>query len=118
MIYKNYLKGLLIFLGIIIGISLINTILYYNNIFSYKIIQLVEMFTLIIATAVTGLYIGLKSKNKGYINGIILGIIIILISLITSFILKEKITIISIITYALLIVLTTGTSILGINRKK
>ena len=118
MTYKNCLKGLIIFLGIIIGISLINTILYYNDLLNSKTIEIIETITLILATIITSFYIGLKSKNKGYINGLITGIVIVVVSLILSLLLKEKITIIKVISYVLIILLSTTSSILGINRKK
>lgn len=118
MSYKIYLKGLLIFLGIIVGLSFINTIFYYKDFFTNNIINISEIISLIIATLATGLYIGLNSKNKGYINGLILGLIITILSVFLNVILKQKITIVIIATYLLLIILAVGSSILGINHKK
>ncbi len=118
MTYKNILKSFIIFLSTIIIFNTINTILYYNNILNSNTVQILEILSLAATTIITSFYIGLKSKNKGYINGIIAGSTISIISIVTGLILKEKITILSIITYILIILLATFSSILGINKKK
>lgn len=118
MTYKNYLKSLGFFLIIIMGISLLNTILYYNDIIGGKISSLIELLTLFVATFTSGFYLGFKSSNKGYINGLILGGIIIGISLLLTLIFKEKLTLVSLFTYILVLAFATFSSILGINRKK
>ena len=118
MTYKNYFKAIALFGGIVIGFSLINAICYYNNLFSIKIVDTIKIITMIVATLISGLYIGLKSKNKGYINGLILGLIIAIISLVVSLLARQKLTLISFISYLLLIIVSICSSIIGINRKK
>lgn len=116
--YKNFLKGILLFISITVILSLINTTLYYNNILGTKIVQVLEIVTLLISTFISGFYIGIKSQNKAYINGIILGLIFILISLSITLFTKQELNLLSIITYLLLITVATTSSIIGINNKK
>ena len=118
MTYKKYLIATLLFTGIIVILSLITTILYHNDIINSKIVKVVELITLFISSVVSGLYIGLKSINKGYINGLILGGIITAILLLLNVIITRNITIISILIYLIMIVIITSSSILGINKRK
>lgn len=118
MTYKNCLKGLLTFIITITLSTLILTILYDNNILNLKTIKILEVITLIISSIISGLYMGLTSKNKGYISGLTLSIVVILLLLILTFIINKKINLINFIIYILIIITTTISSILGINNKK
>ena len=118
MTYKNCIKGLLLFLGTLLILSLLNTILYHYDIINSNMIKILEITTLILSTIISGFYIGIKSKNKGYINGLTLGGIITVILIILKIIINKKITLISILIYLILLLLTISSSILGINKKK
>jgi len=118
MTYKNYLKAISIYFIIILLTSLINTSLYYFDITNGNITKIIELITLIIAATISGIYIGIKSQNKGYISGLILGSIITMISFIFKIIITRKISLAFFIIYLLLITIITGSSIFGINKKK
>jgi putative membrane protein (TIGR04086 family) len=94
------------------------TFLYHKNIINTKIVTILEITSLIISTITTGLYLGLKSKNKGYINGLSLSGIIIGILLILNILISKKITLINIIIYSLILIITTTSSIIGINKRR
>ena len=118
MTYKNYIKSLLIFLGIIISSSLIITFLYHKNIINTKLVTTLTIISLLTSTTITGFFLGIKSKNKGYINGLILSGMIIAILLILKIVISKKITLINILIYLLIIVITTTSSIIGINKRR
>lgn len=118
MTYKNYIKAFLIFIGIIIFSTLTITLLYNKDIININIVRILEIITLALSSILSGFYIGLKSKNKGYINGLILGGIIIITLLILSLIISKKISLINIIAYLLILIVITMSSILGINKRK
>ena len=118
MTYKNYIKSLLIFLGIILSSSLIITLLYHKNIINTNLVTTLNIISLLISTTITGFYLGIKSKNKGYINGLTLSGIIIGILLILKIIISKKITFINIVIYLFIIIITTTSSIIGINKRR
>lgn len=118
MTYKNYIKSLLIFTGIIIISTLLITVFYHKNMINNNTISILKKLILPISTIITGFYIGLKSKNKAYINGLTLGMIIISIIIIIRLIIVKEIKLINIITYILILLIITISSILGINKKR
>ena len=71
----------------------------------------------IISFFVGGLYIGMKSDNKGYLNGLKLSIIIIFITLLLSIIFNNlKIT--RIIYFFIVAICITFGSMIGISKKE
>ena len=113
---KNYLKGLLFFfIPLLILLLIINTF-YYFDILSNNIMKYLKIVIILFSTFLSGFYIGFKSNNKGYINGLKCSLIIIGIFLLSSLLIKEfKFT--SIIYYLIIIIVITLGSMLGINIK-
>ena len=85
----NYLKKigitLIIILSIILALTLIITILYYFNLIGDKTLCIFEIIIPILSLFYGGLHIGKKSKKKGYMEGLKLGIIISLFLIIFNF---------------------------------
>jgi putative membrane protein (TIGR04086 family) len=92
--------------------------LYYFNITNQLFTNIIKVISILLSSFTTGFYIGKKSKNNGYINGLIQGTIIILILLILNIIFSRNVTLIFFIIYILIIITTTIGSIIGINKKK
>lgn len=113
----NYLNGLLYFFIPFTILLLIGTIFYYFDIFSTNIFKYFKIISLIISCLVSGLFIGKKSISKGYLNGIIFSLIIILIFLISSLFL-DGIKWYQFIYYLIIMITTTIGSMIGINRKR
>ena len=118
MTYKNYIKAILIFIIIVITTAFTTTILYNQSIINFIVVKILEIIGLLIASISSGFYIGINSKNKGYINGIILGGLITLILFLLSLLITKKIVLINIIAYTIMIIVITISSILGINKRK
>jgi len=118
MTYKNYVKALLIFIGIIMITTLTTTILYNQNIINFTVVKILEIIGLLFSSISSGFYIGLKSKNKGYINGLILGGIISFLLLLFSLLISRKIILTNLVAYVIMIIIITISSILGINKRK
>lgn len=113
MFYK-YIKSLIIFLSSIVIIPMFLTIFNLFNLSTSRII-------VIILGAILMLFIGFitgkNSNSKGYLNGLLISVISILILVIISLILKVKLNINSLIYYIVLVVSTTLGSMIGINKK-
>lgn len=112
---KTGIALLIIFLLIIIFSFFINT-LYYFDILSNNIVRYLKMIYLISSFFIGGIYMGLNSPNKGYLYGLRLSLIYIIISIILS-IIFNKITLSKIIYYIILTSCITFGSMIGINKK-
>lgn len=83
---KNYLFSFgLMILFILISIIFIN-VFYYFNLISENIYRFFKILSIIINIFFGGFIVGKNSNNKGYLNGLVFGIIISSISLILSII--------------------------------
>ena len=112
--FYKYIKSLIIFLTSIITIPILLTIF---NLFKLNTNRIMIIIIGSILMFIIGLIIGKKSESKGYLNGLLLSVISILILLITSLILRFQLNINTLIYYTILVLSTTFGSMLGINKK-
>ena len=114
--YK-YMKSLLyIFISLLIFNIILSIIYYFSNITNLNIIKLI---TTSISFFIGGLYIGNKSNKKGYLEGIKIGLIAIILLFIISYLALDKsITINKLIYYLIILSSTILGSIFGINKRK
>lgn len=87
---KDYLKAILYILGFLIVLNIITTILNYFDILNYSTIKWLKAFTMIVSMLAGGFIIGKNSSNKGYMQGLKLGIIFVIILFIFSFLGLDK----------------------------
>lgn len=113
MFYK-YIKSLIIFLSSIVIIPMFLTIFNLFNLSTSRIIVIILGAILMLFV---GFITGKNSNSKGYLNGLLISVISILIIVIISLILKVKLNINSLIYYIVLVVSTTLGSMIGINKK-
>lgn len=113
----NLLKGtILIFILLFIS-SLIINIIYYFDIINNNLINYLKMFIAILIFFIAGIYIGKKSESKGYLNGLKLSLIIVIITLLLSIIFNNfKVS--KIIYYLIITSCITFGSMIGINKKE
>jgi len=117
--YLKYLKGLILVLGVLFSSTLIISILYYLNILNDGFNNYLLLLSSFISMLVGGIYIGLRSKEKGYIEGLKIGLISIFILMILSIIMyKTNINSKNIIYYLILLSSSILGSMIGINKKK
>ena len=113
----KYLKGLLFFLVPFIVLTLLITILYYFDILNNQIIKYFKIIIIILSCLLGGFIIGRNSTSKGYLNGIKLSGIIVIIFLILNLIFKGF-KWYHLVYYFIIIVTTTIGSMIGISLKK
>lgn len=114
---NNLLRTSILILGLLLISSLIINTLYYFDIINNNLIKYLKMFISIIIFFIGGLYIGKKSDNKGYINGLKLSIIIVLVMFLLSIILSNfKIS--RIVYFLITTTCITFGSMIGINKKE
>ncbi len=113
----KYLKGFLFFLVPFLVLTLLITILYYFDILNNQIIKYFKIVIAILSCLLGGFIIGRSSTSKGYLNGIKLSSIIIVIFLILNLILGGF-KWYHLVYYLIILVTTTIGSMLGISLKK
>lgn len=119
----NYLKNLGISLMFIVAFMLvftfIATILNYVGLFSSTIMKIIKIIIPVIAMLMGGFIIGNKQGKKGWLEGLKLSLIFLIILTIFNYLgLKSSFSVKLIIYYTILIVSTILGSIIGVNRFK
>lgn len=118
----NYFKKIgfsfLYFFGILVVLTLLLTIFNYFSWFNNQFISIFEISIPIISIVISGFQFGKKSNQNGLIEGVKIGLLIIITLLILNFIFKNSISFKNIIYYIILLLSCTVGSIIGINRKK
>lgn len=113
---KNYGYSLLLIIISLFAINLINTLLNYFNLLSPKIISIMGFMLFLFSMLVSSYILGTKSKQKGYLEGLKFGSIVVLLFIILI-ILLDKFYVKSLIYYAILILTSILGSMIGINKK-
>ncbi len=115
----KYLKACLFAIGIILIVLLITSSLSYFDIINNTFKNILLVIGMIISFFISGLYIGTGCQNKGYLEGIKVGLILVLFFfLLSQFIFRDNISIWKILYYLILFILSIVGSIVGINTKK
>lgn len=115
----KYLKTFGLILLIMIIMTLTSSTLSYFDIINNTTNNIIKLLSILLSSFIGGIYIGNKSLEKGYLEGIKIGGPLSLIMLITSiFLFKNNINIWKIIYYILIFIITIIGSIIGINKKE
>lgn len=117
MMIKKILNSLLTFFIILLVGTLLLTLFNYFNLLSSKIISVLKLLLPLTSIFITGYQLGKQSEKKGYIEGLKLGVIIILIFL-TFVLILDKFSLKSLIYYLILLLTSVMSSMIGINKKK
>ena len=111
------LNSLLSFFIIILVGTMLITLFNYFNLLPSNIISILKLLLPLTAIFISSYRLGKQSERKGYIEGLKLGIIIILICL-AIILLLDKFTVKSLLYYFILLLTSILSSMIGINRKK
>lgn len=116
---RNSLKPLLYIVVSMLLLTFLATILNYFNIINYKVVTILKIIIPILSLFIGGYLIGKRSCSKGWLAGLKLAIIfLIILCLFNFFGLNSKVEITDLIYYLILIISTMFGSMIGINRKK
>ena len=118
----NYLKILgksfIYIVSILLVSTFVITLLNYFNIFNGKIVTFFKIIISLISMFVGGFIMGKNSKQKGWLEGLKLGAIILLILFIINYlILKQSFDIRNLVYYLILLSSIIFGSMIGINKK-
>ncbi len=114
----NYLKAFIQSLIIIVILSIILTLLYNFDLISDNFYNITKMIIPIISLIIGGVYVGRRSKSKGYQEGIKASLFYIIFSVIFSLIFDNNFNLSIILYYLILMISSSFGSMLGILKQK
>lgn len=115
---KKYLKSVSYSLILIIVLILFITILNYIGLIYGIALNSIKLIVPIIAMFIGGIIIGKSSIQKGWLNGIKIGLIVVFIFFVLSLITKYKIDIKMLLYYLIIIISSILGSMVGISKNK
>lgn len=116
--YKNILRSIATFMiSLIIYLFIITTFAHFN-LFSYKTVSLISFIFVIMLFMYCGFALGKKSNKRGYLSGLVIGIINILLILILALLFRCLPELKSLIYFMILLLSSTLGGMFGINFKK
>ena len=119
----NYMKNLgisiLISLGMIVVLTMLMTLFSYFDIFGKAFVSTMKIIIPILSFFIGGISLGKKSNQKGWLEGIKLGLILIIMILIFNYLaLDWNFNLKNILYYLILMIGSIFGSMIGISRKK
>ncbi len=115
-IWKKMLHSLGIIFLLLIIFSLIINVLYYFDVISNNSIKFFKMVSSLLSFFIGGFMMGRNAPNKGYLYGIRLSLLVILVMFILEIILNNF-TLSRIIYYLIILCIITFASMLGIQKR-
>lgn len=115
----KYLKTLIYILVPILVLNVILSLLYYFNIIGDSVSNYLKLFIVAISMLIGGIYIGSKASKKGWLEGLKVGLEVIILLFVVGYLafdqgINGKI----IIYYFILLASTMLGSMIGINKRK
>lgn len=111
---KKYLTFVIFPLVSILVLPILFSII---NLFGIEINKIVFTLFTIIIMIISGIILGFNIKDKGYLKGMLYGVLISLTMFILSFILLSDHSLYNILYYIIVIATTTLGTMIGINKK-
>ena len=117
--FLKYLKVLLFILIPILFLNIILTVLYYFNILGTSGTNYFKLAIIIISMLIGGIYIGSKAQKKGWLEGIKIGLEVIILLFLISYLGFDKgINVKTLLYYFLILSSSMLGSMIGINKRK
>ena len=114
---KKILKSFLYIIVSILILTFISTTLNYFNLINNKILNIINFIIPIFSLALGGFIIGKNSPKNGWLEGLKIGLIFIIITFIFNLIFIHNVNLKDLIFYLLLLISSTLGSMIGINQK-
>ncbi len=112
-----YFKYILLFIGYLIILSFLSSILYLYTNMSYNINCLILFIFTSIAFFIINFFNGKKTLSKGYLAGLKLGGLLVIVFFIISLIAKDGLSLSKLVYYGVLLLISIIASSIGINTK-
>lgn len=115
----KYLKALIYIFVLILILCLILSLFDYFNITGSNISNYIKLFIAAVSMLIGGIYIGRNTSKKGWLEGLKIGLLFIVLLFIISYLgFDQGINIKTVIYYFILLISSMLGSMIGINKKK
>ena len=115
----NYVKGFAYILVPFLLLTIFITLFYYFNLFSPAVVKYLKMIVPILSMLIGGIYIGRRSKEKGWLEGLKVGLIFLVFLFLFSYLgFQEEMHLRTWIYYLILLISSMLGSMIGINKRK
>lgn len=115
----KYLKSLIYIAIPILILNIILSLFDYFNIIGSSVSNYLKLFMIAVSMLIGGIYIGSKTSKKGWLEGLKIGLGIIVLFFIVSYLAFDQgMTIKTIIYYFILLSSSVLGSMIGINKRK
>ena len=112
-------KAICYIVGILFVATFLMTILSYFNIIGSSMVGIIKIIIPILSLLVGGFVVGKSSKEKGWLEGLKLSLIIIVIIMLLNYLgFNNNIAIKNLLYYLILVISSIFGSMIGINKKK
>lgn len=116
---NRYLRGIGFILGSFVIFLILLSLGYYLNLFSSNVVSYLKLLFPVLSMMLGGFFIGKRSKQKGWLEGIKLGILLLVLFFLLSYLGFGIGLNLKMFFYQLILLLSCiFGSILGINRQK
>ncbi len=116
---KNLGISLLVILGLFFVLTFLSTILSYYNILNSSMMGIIKIIIPTFSLLAGGFIVGMSSNQKGWLEGLKLSLIIIVILMLFNYLgLGNKFAIKNLIYYLILMISAIFGSMVGINKKQ
>lgn len=117
-IYVKYLKPLLFAFISLLILTFVFTFFNYINFINGTLFNIIKILIPFISLFIGSFLIGKQEKEKGYLNGLIIGIVFIILLLIINLIFKNEVSILYLIINLIYIMISIIGGIIGVNINK
>ena len=114
---KLYSKNILIMTSIFLILTLLVTLLSYFDLISDKLLSIFEIIIMIVTLFTGGFLTGMNSSNKGWLEGIKIGLIFIILFIIINILFIKFFQFKNILYYLILLVTSCFGGMIGILKK-
>lgn len=114
---KKIFKSYIYIIGSILILTFISTIFNYFDLINNKVLNIINFIIPLLSLTLGGFIIGKNSSKNGWLEGLKIGIIFVIITLICNLIFIHNINLKDLIFYLLLIISSILGSMFGINYK-
>lgn len=112
--FMNYLKSLLFVIVPFLILSILFSLLYYFNILGDTIYSIVKIMVPSVSFFIGGVYLGKHSKEKGWLQGLKLGLVLIIFMFLISILFLNSFSLKGIIYYIIILFSSIIGSMFGI----
>ncbi len=115
----KYLKSFFVAVIPLFIFSVLITVLYYFDLLGKSMFNWVILVSLIVSLFIGGVYIGKNTSNKGYLEGMKLGLMIVVFFFISGFLMFDVMfSLKEFVYYVIIMISATLGSMFGINKRK